>query len=302
MSLKTDIRQRGFTLIEAIMVIVIIGILSAVVAVFIKGPIQSYVDTSDRVELTDVADLALRRMARDLRLALPNSIRTVGSDGHGIEFLLTKAGGRYLAAEDAEADGSTQMILEFEKTDNPNLNRFTVVGAMPSLSQNLVSGDYLVVYNLGTGFTPADAYQFGSGNTNIALVNGFTKDGGGNVTVINLFANPFVTQSPPMPSPTHRFQIVSGPVMYRCALSNGVYTLKRHWGYSITAAAADPPSGGNSAVLASNLSSCNQLFRYTASVNNRRSGLVIMNLPLSLRGQQTASVTLVDQVHVDNTP
>jgi MSHA biogenesis protein MshO len=297
-------RQRAFTLIEAILVIAVMGIVAGMAAVFIRTPVQSYVDSVGRAEVTDAADLALRRMARDLRLALPNSIRTVGSDGHAIEFLMTKGGGRYMAADDAEADGTSQFILEFEKTNNPNLNKFSVIGAMPSLSQHIMDDlfNYVVVYNLGPGFAPADAYQIGSGNTNIALISGVTKDGAGNVTAITLSSNPFATQNPPMQSPTHRFQVIGGPVMYRCALSNGVYTLTRHWGYTISATAADPPSSGSSAVLASNLASCDQLFSYSNSVNNRRNGLVIMKLALKMRNAATPSISLVDQVHVDNTP
>jgi prepilin-type N-terminal cleavage/methylation domain-containing protein len=74
--------QRGFTLIEMIMVIVITGILSGMVAVFIKGPVESYFDMARRAELTDVADTAVRRMARDIRSSVPNTLRNPadGSD------------------------------------------------------------------------------------------------------------------------------------------------------------------------------------------------------------------------------
>src|SRR5699024_3808677 len=87
--------QRGLTLIEAIIVMVITGIIAAVVAVFIRAPVQGYVDSVQRAELSDVADTALRRMTRDLRRALPNSVR-ISTDGQAVEFLLTKSGGRYL--------------------------------------------------------------------------------------------------------------------------------------------------------------------------------------------------------------
>ena len=50
----------GFTLVEAIMVIVITGILAGMVAVFIKAPVDGYVDSVRRAELTDAADTALR--------------------------------------------------------------------------------------------------------------------------------------------------------------------------------------------------------------------------------------------------
>jgi Tfp pilus assembly protein PilV len=56
-------RTAGFTLIEAIIAIVITGILGAVVAVFISKPIQGYFDSVRRAELTDQADVALRRIS-----------------------------------------------------------------------------------------------------------------------------------------------------------------------------------------------------------------------------------------------
>ena len=42
--------QRGFTLIEAIIVIVITGILAGMVAVFIRAPIDAYVDSARRAD------------------------------------------------------------------------------------------------------------------------------------------------------------------------------------------------------------------------------------------------------------
>ncbi|HJW54946.1 MAG TPA: prepilin-type N-terminal cleavage/methylation domain-containing protein, partial [Burkholderiaceae bacterium] len=67
--------HQGFTLLEAIIVIAITGIIAAVVAVFIVKPVQGYVDSARRAEMTDTADTALRRISRDLHLALPNSVR-----------------------------------------------------------------------------------------------------------------------------------------------------------------------------------------------------------------------------------
>ena len=67
-------RNCGFTLIEAIVVIVITGIIASMVAVFIRTPVDGYLDAERRAGLTDIADTAVRRMARDIRLALPNSV------------------------------------------------------------------------------------------------------------------------------------------------------------------------------------------------------------------------------------
>ena len=75
--LKTG--QHGFTLIEAIMVITITGIIAAVVAIFIRQPVDAYLDTARRAALTDIADTTARRIGRDLQGALPNSVRVDGT-------------------------------------------------------------------------------------------------------------------------------------------------------------------------------------------------------------------------------
>jgi MSHA biogenesis protein MshO len=61
-----------------ILVIVITGIIGGIVAVFLRLPVQGYVDSARRAEMTDIADTALRRISRDLRIALPNSVRVAG--------------------------------------------------------------------------------------------------------------------------------------------------------------------------------------------------------------------------------
>ena len=81
------------------MVIVITGILAGMVAVFIKAPVDGYVDSVRRAELTDAADTALRRISRDVRTALPNSFRLASVGGSScVEFLPTLGGGRYRVA------------------------------------------------------------------------------------------------------------------------------------------------------------------------------------------------------------
>lgn len=278
----STVRQAGFTLVEAVIVITIIGILGAVVAVFIRMPIQNYQDSVARAELTDIADLALRRIARDLRLALPNSIEVPGGMSNSITFLMTRTGGRYLAAEDGV---SSAKVLDFI---NPGNKSFTMIGRMPSGKQAIQPNvDFVVVNNLGI---PGASARNGD---NIALVTGVTR-----ITddqhLITLASNPFAAQSPPMPSPTSRFQVVSGPVGYACTAGS----LIRTWDWPMIPGRASDTPAGQSSVLANRVSSCSFSYREDA---NRRSALLMIALVLEMPNGG-GEIKLVHQVHVENTP
>ena len=82
-------RARGSTLVEAIVSIVIIGTWCDRRRLH-RAPIQGYADSVARAEAGDEADLALRRMTREIRLASPNSARG-NADGSAIEFRSPKS-------------------------------------------------------------------------------------------------------------------------------------------------------------------------------------------------------------------
>lgn len=254
--------QRGFTLIEAVVVIVVMGIVVALSAMFVQQPIEAYFDTARRAELTDIADTALRRMARDIRSAVPNSIR---QSGNYLEFVPIKDAGRYRAEVEAGGGGNP---LDF--TSNTD-NSFDVLG--PAVAA--AAGDSIVIYNLG--ISGADIYEGTSRRTAVS--------GGGSVTY-TVGATQF-----PFASPASRFQVVGGAVTYECA---GGY-LRRYAGYAISAAQPTPPAG-TPAILASNVTACGM--NYTPGVTER-SGLISISLTLSKQGE---SVTLYHEVHVSNVP
>lgn len=292
--LLSSLRQRGFTLLESVIVIVITGILATIVAVFVRSPVEGYLASVRRAELTDQADMALRRMLRDVRLALPNSLR-VTTDGGGvnyIEFIMTSAGGRYRDPSDGSTAGN---FLSF--TDNAQL-AFDVLGAMPN-NPAIAVGDYIVVYNLGPGYAPANAYVAADpcGACNRAKVAAIAGN------VVTLASNPFAGQSPPLPSPDGRFQVVPGgvrAVTYACpTAAAGAGNLSRYANYGFVAAQPTPPAIAP-ALLAVGNATCT--VDYSPGVLGR-SGLLYVQLTLSAGvGANAESVTLFQQIHVDNSP
>ncbi|MDO9467255.1 MAG: prepilin-type N-terminal cleavage/methylation domain-containing protein [Thiobacillus sp.] len=247
----------GFTLIEMIIVIAITAIVGSMVALFLRAPLESYVAQDRRARLADAADTALRRMGRDIRLALPNSVRVTAA-GSVVEFLGTRSGGRYRAQGGGD-------ILDFTAADNS----FDVLG--PAID-DMRTSDRIAVYNLG--IPGADAW---AGETLADYVGAV-----GSVTTIAIAPTQF-----PLDSPGNRFQVVDGPVSYVCDL--GARTLTRFWGYDPTVGvtAATPR-----ALLANQVSACN--FTYQPGITER-GGLVSMTLSLTQAGE-TVSLYATTQV------
>lgn len=281
--------SRGFTLIEMIVVIVITGIIAGVVAVFIKLPVQGYVDSARRADMTDVADAALRRMGRDLRLALPNSVRVTNSTSANdtLELLLTKTGGRYRVDTDPTGTGDA---LNFAAADN----QFDQLGdpSPPSSQAIVVNSDSVVIYNLGQNITGADAYA--STNMNRSLITGLPAGALTNERRFQIAPTQFALESP-----GKRFQVIEGPVSYVCDTT--AKTLTRYWGYAITATqstgASLAGSGASRALVAKNVSGC--LFDYVPGTTARNG---VVALTLQLTDSASESVKLYYEVHVTNVP
>ncbi len=298
--MRTPYQQSGFTLIEMTMVIVITGIIGGMVAMFIRAPVQGYVDSARRAELTDIADTAFRRMGRDIRLALPNSVRVSGAcDGTAgatcfIEFLPTSGGGRYRSGFDLNGNGDP---LDFINPAGDT--SFDVIGPPPVVS----AGESIVVYNTtATGAGTTNAY-------NAAANRAAAVPGAGNIITLAARFH-FPLDSCQLDAATGgvvgcRFQVVGTSVSYACenpgvdANGDGTGTLTRWQGYGTLAAQPTAAPGGTAAVLANNVSSC--LFNYALPLNasGPRSALVSMQLTIT---RQNESVTLQGATHVSNVP
>lgn len=281
------------------MVIIILGVIGGTVAVFMRGPIDAYFASARRAALTDVADTAVRRIARDVRKALPNSVRMAATDNTCVEFIPTKTGGRYRA--DSSAAG-----LDFAAPD-ASFNMLSQNSLLPA-DQRIVANDLIAVYNLG--IPSATAYNL----DNTAVVKTVLPETvAPNVeTTITLIA---ATQFP-LASGGQRFHVIpkdENVVGYACtgvgtsAAGQGTGTLYRYT-VGLATAYAQPASCPATApvaasgrvvtvaTLASNVSSCS--FDYSGA-DLQRNALLRIALQMT---DQSESISLYHEVHVNNTP
>jgi MSHA biogenesis protein MshO len=282
-------RQHGFTLIELVMTLVISTIVVGFIALFISGPVHGFADQSRRVRLVDAADAALERIGRDVRRALPNSVRTTSSSGvTALEVVSTVDGGRYRG----QPPGSPDQILELAAADAS----FNVLGPFTQVTKPFSSTThYLAVYNVGV--PGADAYELANVITPAGTAISIAADGAS--------GEDRVTLAPPFrfayESPTRRVFLVDGPVTYLCDPVAG--TLHRYQGYDIAAdqTAVDShgellAAGATPSLMATQVTGCT--FTYAAGTAER-AGLLTVEIAVSSQGE---TVALLSQVHVDNVP
>lgn len=315
----------GFTLIELVVTIVLTAMIMGALVFFVY-PLRQGVDIAARADLSDAADTALRRLARDVRLALPNSLRVV-TDASGrayVEFLAVRTAGRYRADGQGAGGGSTANCAADDTTLSPlqpnndqlsfdvaGESCFKTIGALPDLNTVVAGSDYLVLNNFGPGFSAQDAYASGSPPaTNRVLIAGTVADA--SVPQTQITHTPVTFSRQLHDSVGKRFFVVSGPVGYVCDPVAG--TLTRYWGYSLQAdlcvgqAGAPclgsvnyPPAGASSALLATQVSACQ--FDYAQNVSPQVGMLtMLLTLAKALSSGSPEQVSLYQAVHVNNVP
>ncbi len=283
--------QSGFSLMELVVTIIILGIVAGMTASFLQRPITQYMDTVRRAELGYLADSALQRVSRDVQRALPNSVRATTSDSNQcFEFIPQQGVGRYRANPfDSNADGVPDGgdVISFTATNDDSFDVITQQG-LPDFS---AAGKvyYAVVYNLGIPGV-ADAYDdIGSGEGNRARI----ASGSSSTHIQLASAHRFDPEPPPDP-PRKRFFVIPNQVVgYSCS-NNILYRFSRTLPDSGLSQLTACPTAGD--VVSRHVSSCN--FDYVTS-NSVGMGQLSMRIAVS---KDDETVQLYREVYVSNEP
>lgn len=285
---------RAFTLVELVMVIALSGIVLLMITSVMQRPLDAFVDQSRRSELVGQASVALNRMARDIRMAVPNSIRQSG-DMRTLETLNILQAGRYVA----NRAGGESLRFSSEpggcETNNGRCDGFQVLD--PNLS--VAGARWMVVYNLGAssgGVPTAGSSVWAYANPGVITPPETTfsaaTSGSETQVTLNLPSSDFTFA---YASPQRRFYLADQVIGYRCNPASNGGQLLRYTATALSASASNTaPSGA--VPVASHVTACS--FAYQPGTP-QRPGLVTLSLTLTRDGE---SITLQQQVHVDNAP
>jgi MSHA biogenesis protein MshO len=284
-------RETGYTLIEVVVVVAITALVAGFIGSFITRPMQVYNDVALRGELVASASSALERVAREVRAALPNSVR-VAAGGTALELLHVADGARYRSAAGGAHTAASDLL------DLAGDASFNVLGRFQDLAFSygspLPAGHRLSVYATGSGVWSDAASGTDPGVITPATTGLSIADDGDEDQLV--LSAPFRFA---LASPQQRVYVVEGPLSFLCSASAG--TLMRYAGYAVAAGqpvdpSAAPLSSAGAALLVDRVAGCS--FDYTPGTP-QRAALVTIELTLAHQGEQ---VRLLEQVHVMNTP
>lgn len=245
----------GFTIVELVTVMVVLGILSVGTFTFLQNSTNGYASTLGRAQLAADARLVVARLTSELRTALPRSVRVSGSC---LEYVPIRVASNYVSLSTSAA--------------------VTTFASWP-LDPAPSGADLRTVV-----YPDSNLYALANPGPVSPLVTLSAPDADNRVTVTLASAHQFSSESP-----NQKYFVVSDPVSY-CLVGDQLF---RYQGYGFIAsqpAVATLPGtlpgrsllaegvAGNFSVSAASLS---------------RNGAVALDLTFTERGEQVAMNHLV---------
>lgn len=123
---------RGFTLIELIIVIILLGIMGTFVFNYVGFSAQIYSDATAREQLISQSRFAMERLTAELRNALPRSVR-VSADKKCLEYMPIITSSQYLDIPRTPTDTSSlRGFAPVVPAGQSLVGKYLVVGAVKS--------------------------------------------------------------------------------------------------------------------------------------------------------------------------
>ena len=296
---RSSSRQRGLTLIELVVVIVLTAIVAASVAVVVAPSVRSYSQVKLRAQLVDQVDTAVRRMVIDVRRSVPNSIRS--ADSKCFEVIPASAGGRYRMGPDTApgrdaagcspgANCSAPLDTTVSTTVFDSLSRLAVTPAVNDwvVINNQNANDVYEGLNRAQITSVVNSPQSWMGVHRIGIQSKQFSQGydGGRFMVIP-------------DSQKAVFYVCSGVDDTLDASGNGKGTLYRlrNYGFNATYPSACPSVAG-AEVLLKQVQSCTITYDPNKGAT-QQSGFLAMRLKVTRDGE---SINLSIGAHVNNAP
>jgi len=269
------IKAKGFTLIEFIVAMVILGILAVGISSFLQFGGQMYADASVRDQILSSARFAIERLNRELRGALPNSARITTNDC--LEFMPIQ---------------SSAIYVDIPVSPDAASNEITIVPASTTVSITDVVTYNAIVYPI-----IAEDVYVESNNKFYPIVRAdYSANEDRDTIPHSLFFNDLELFAEE--STTSRVYFIDDSVMYCIEGSDDDNSLIR---YDVTShtSAGDPDGLSNRAVMAEYLKDDSEFF--TVGANLQRNGIVSIRLNFKLQ-YQYEEILFENEVQVPNVP
>ena len=275
--------MHGFTLIELVVAITLLGIVGSMVSVFLGNTMEGYAALSRRDDLQNSMRMAVERISRELRHALPNSVCT--DDGSGcnnpgsiVYFIRTVDAGEYQTRSGNYNSGQARAPLPIAPATASNFD------VLSGNNINAAAGQWVVVYNTDN----SDIYNSGSQRQQIAGITSKDTDGVApdDISVIQFSS----AVSFPTHSPSHRFHVIENNVTLFYLQGTNLYRAQSSFGSPATA------NPGTEKLLLQNVSACT--FTYIPG-SLLRSGLLRIDIRVN-NGKE--SLQMIHEAQVYNAP